>query len=271
MPKPKRPPPQNAPQNGEEVRNKYPPKKEDIINIIGLLEAGKIEDARKKIKLHGACSKNHMLLRHFMLLSSYKGKSTNEILEVIITEGDYEKKHPDLALKAYSLIGNGKKVEELVQKGADMHCTRITFRNCIADSIVEERPELIKSLAKLTNKLKKKPFMSSALVRACNLNLQQTLKASLQFKKELGITDDDLRDCAYHAIVRSNLQILKDVCNHANKSTLEDWKRHFETMHSQALQDPIKKKYTKEIAIVNNALTIKKLKTQNHDIWNIEI
>jgi hypothetical protein len=135
---------------------------------------------------------------------------------------------------------------------------------------------MILFLAPIISKLhpKDKPSMRDALKRACELNLLESLKAIFRYKKTFAVNDEDMRECAYHAIVRSNLTIFKLTCQNASQDALKKWKTHFENMHKMALIDPVKRKYDQEIAIVSNILheysMREKLKKQDYEVWNIE-
>jgi len=245
------------------------PDKLALKELIDLLESGKFSQAEDKLKDLDIRKYNHLVLREFLLFSSYSRAKSPKILSIVLKHGGYEKNDPDLALKIHAVTGNLQKMKQLLEQGADINCTKLTYKNCIADLLVEERPELIEGLAELP--LKQKPHMSQALVKACDAKLVETLKTILKHKKKFGVTDEDLRDCAYHSIVRGNATIFKETCQHASDKALLMWKRHFETMHQTALKDTLKRKYDKEIAIVNQVLLRRKLKNEKYEIWDIEI
>lgn len=255
--------------------------------VTGLLKGHKFTEAQQKLADYSLdiSEDNHQILREFLFFEPIKKSDPDrsyEVLNFICKAGDYDTRFPQIALKIHTVTGNKERVKDLIEnknkngKKVDLQSTEITYRNFIADLMGIDSPNMIHFLAPIISKLhpKDKPSMRDALKRACELNLLETLKAIFRYKKTFAVNDEDMRECAYHAIVRNNMTIFKLTCQNTSEDALQKWKTHFENMHKIALIDPIKKKYDQEIAIVSNILheysIREKLKKKDYEIWDIE-
>jgi hypothetical protein len=255
--------PTSTPKVGPQIRIS------DIETLIDTLKGGQYSLAEAQIKKIDITKENHKLLKHFLLFEPYCPSTSKEIISIILKAGGYEKHSPTLSLKAYAFLGDKQKIREAIQRKANPNSTSLTFKNFMADLMVEERPEIISFLANMP--ISPKPEMGSALMQACEKNLPKTVKEIFKYKDHFCITPQNIRDMAYHAIVKGNDTFFKLACHCANSNSLQTWKTHFQSMHKEALKDPIKRKYTKEIKIINNSLARLKLKNIDYDTWNLQI
>jgi hypothetical protein len=238
-------------------------------HALELIEEGNIQEGMEALQREkGVFDGEHSAITHYMMLNPYR-KESSDTIRLLLKEGEYEEKYPSLALKAYCFLGDITKVEELLDKGADPNCQKITYQNALADCLSEDRKEIIVSLIKHN---KKKPMEArSAMLKACNNNLQQALSTILNNKDKVWITQTDLRDAAYHCILRDNEQLFQLSCKHAPLTSLQVWKDHIQKMDQTAQKEHLKRRYNKELKIISKEMLNREIKKSAYDPWNIEI